>query len=90
MCEIERTEIEYLGLIVSEGEICMDPIKTKAITDWPKPNEKKDLRQFLGFCNCYRRFIKGYSGVAKPLTYLTGNVNWKWDSIQQLAFDELK
>ena len=89
-CEIERAEIEYLGLIVSEGQIRMDPIKMKAIAEWPKPNKKKDLQQFLGFCNFYRRFIKGYSGVAKPLTYLTGNVNWKWDSIQQLAFNELK
>src|SRR6267143_1011238 len=44
-CEIEKKEIEYLGLIVSEGQIHMDPIKTKAITDWPKPNKKKDLQQ---------------------------------------------
>ena len=88
-CEIEHAEIEYLGLIVSEGQIRMDPIKTKAMADWPKPNKKKDLQQFLGFCNFYRRFIKGYSGVAKPLTYLTRNINWKWDPIQQLTFDEL-
>jgi len=47
----------------------MDPIKMKAIAEWPKPNKKKDLQQFLGFCNFYHRFIKGYSGVAKT-TYI--------------------
>ena len=68
----------------------MDPVKTKVIAEWPKPTKLKELQQFLGFCNFYYRFIKGYSGVAKPLTYLTGNVQWKWDKIQQLAFEELK
>ena len=89
-CEIKRKEIEYLGLIISEGQIRMDPIKTKAIADWPKPNKKKDLQQFLGFCNFYRRFIKGYSGVAKPLTYLTGKDPWSWKTPQYHAFKELK
>src|SRR5882762_6408345 len=55
-----------------------------------KTKQKKELQKFLGFFNFYRRFIKGYSRVAKPLTYLTGNINWKWDSIQQLVFNELK
>ena len=68
----------------------MDPIKTKVIAEWPKPTKLKELQQFLGFCNFYQRFIRGYSGVAKPLTYLTGKVQWKWDAIQQLAFNELK
>jgi len=89
-CEIEHSEIKYLGLIVSEGQIHMDPIKMKAIAEWPKPKKLKELQQFLGFCNFYRRFIRGYSGVSQTLTYLTGKVQWKWDSIQQLAFNELK
>src|SRR5882762_5449147 len=89
-CEIERKEIKYLGLIVSEGQIHMDPVKTKAIAEWLKPMKLKELQQFLGFCNFYWRFIKGYSGVAKPLTYLTGKVPWSWDAPQHHAFEELK
>ena len=63
-CEIKKGEIKYLGLIVSEGQIQMDPIKTKAIAEWPKPKKLKDLQQLLSFCNLYWWFIKGYSGVA--------------------------
>ena len=68
----------------------MDPIKTKAIAEWPKPTKLKELQQFLGFCNFYWRFIKGYSSVAKPLTFLTGKVPWEWNAPQHHAFEELK
>lgn len=40
-CEFERGEVEYLGLLIKQGEIHMDPVKTKAITDWPTPRSKK-------------------------------------------------
>ena len=62
----------------------------EAIAKWLKPKNKKELQQFLGFANFYRRFIEGYSKVVKPLTKLTGNEIWKWNSEQQDAFDELK
>ena len=68
----------------------MDLIKTKAIAEWPKPTKLKELQQFLGFCNFYCWFIKGYSGVAKPLTYLIGKVPWSWNTPQQHTFDKLK
>jgi hypothetical protein len=52
-CSFNQTSVEYLGLIILEGEICMDPIKLKAIQDWPLPRKVKDIQKFLRFCNFY-------------------------------------
>jgi hypothetical protein len=89
-CYFEKEEIEFLGLIISEKGIRMDPHKVKAITDWPIPMTKRELQQFLGFVNFYRRFVKGFAKIAKPLTKLTGKTDWLWTELQQKAFQELK
>jgi hypothetical protein len=89
-CYFEKEEIEFLGLIISEEGIRMDPHKVKAITDWPIPTTKRELQQFLGFVNFYRRFVKGFAKIAKPLTKLTGKTDWLWMELQQKAFQELK
>jgi hypothetical protein len=49
----------------------MDPIKLKAVKDWPRPKTIKDIQKFLGFCNFYRRFVQDYSELARPLFDLT-------------------
>ena len=49
----------------------MDPVKLKAVTNWPTPKTKKDIQKFLGFCNFYRRFVQDYSAIARPLFNLT-------------------
>ena len=54
-CFFDKTSIEYLGLIISEGHIKMDPTKILGITQWPVSKKLKDLQSFLGFCNFYRR-----------------------------------
>ena len=59
-CVFEATHIEYLGYVIEEGKIMMDPVKVKGIVDWPAPTTLKQLRSFLGFCNYYRKFIKKY------------------------------
>ena len=89
-CEFEVNEVEYLGVIVGSGKIRMDPKKVSAMTGWKEPTKKKEVQSFLGFCNFFRRFIRGFSGVARPLTQLTGNAEWVWKQEQQDAFDELK
>ena len=89
-CEFKKQQIDFLGLIVSKGKVEMDPIKVSGIQQWPVPNNKKELQQFLGFCNFYRRFVKDYSKIAKPMTQLTGNDTWKWEMEQQTAFNTLK
>jgi len=63
-CSFNQTSVEYLGLIISEGELHMDPVKLKAVQDWPKPKKVKDIQQFLGFCNFYHRFVQDYSTLA--------------------------
>ena len=52
-CLFNRTSVEYLGLIISEGELCMDPIKLAAVRKWPRLKTVKDIQKFLGFCNFY-------------------------------------
>jgi hypothetical protein len=90
-CEFEKTCIEYLGLIISENHVKMDPVKVKGIMDWPIPKKVKDVQAFIGFCNFYRRFIEGFSWIARPLSQLTQkDVEWAWTSEAQDAFDELK
>lgn len=66
-CEFEKDSVEYLGLVIKEGELHMDPVKTKAITEWPVPRNKKDVQSFRGFANFYRHFIKDFGKITKPL-----------------------
>ncbi len=89
-CKFEVPEMEYLGVIISEGSIYMDPIKVKGITEWLTLTKKKELQSFLGFMNFYHHFIKNYSKIVKPMTQLTGNKPWKWGAKQQDMFDQLK
>ena len=90
-CEFSVTTCEYLGYILSPDGFRMSPDKISAITDWPVPRKVKDIQSFLGFCNFYRRFIYGYSGITIPLTRLTrSNIRWDWSSSCQDAFDTLK
>ncbi|XP_072074402.1 uncharacterized protein [Arachis hypogaea] len=69
----------------------MDQGKVKAIKEWEPPNKVSKLRSFLGLANYYKRFIKGYSAKAAPLTNLfKKNHSWEWSKECQKAFDELK
>ncbi len=67
-CKFEVLETEYLGVIISEGSIHMDPVKIQGIAEWPVPTKKQQLQSFLRFTNFYQRFIKGYSKIVKPMT----------------------
>ena len=90
-CEFDQREVNYLGLIIQPGQIAMDPIKLKGIADWPRPTTLKQVRSFLGFGNFYRRFIEGFSQIARPLIELTKkDVPFEWTSRQEGAFLMLK
>jgi len=90
-CEFEKTTIEYLGLIISQGQIEMDPVKIAGVTEWPTPENKKGVQSFVGFTNFYRRFIKDFSHHAGPLSNLTKKgIVWNWGEAEQVAFDKLK
>ena len=64
-CEFCREKIEWLGMVIQEGKITMDPGKLKGIQDWPAPTMVKQVRGFLGFGNFYWRFIQGFSEIAR-------------------------
>jgi hypothetical protein len=86
---VKRTK--YLGFIISTDGIETDPEKTIAITQWEPPRSVRGVQSFLGFCNFYRRFIKDYGRVARPLNRLTRKDQpFNFDDACQRAFKELK
>lgn len=70
-CHFFRKTVKYLGHIVSEDGVKTDPDKIAALTSWPRPNNISELKSFLGFTGYYRRFVRDYSKIAKPLNDLT-------------------
>src|SRR6202046_3183198 len=89
-CSFMQTSIEYLSIIISEGQIRMDPAKVKGITDCPVPRTVKHVQAFLGFCNFYRRFIQDFSSIARPLFDLTKkDVPFLWTPAHDKAFQAL-
>ncbi|XP_035862265.1 uncharacterized protein LOC118496109 [Sander lucioperca] len=70
-CQFFKTSVKYLGHVVSANGVEIDPAKIAALTTWPRPNNIKELKSFLGFAGYYRRFIKDYSKIARPLNDLT-------------------
>ena len=90
-CDFEKKEIDYLGVIVGNGKIQMDPKKLNGVADWPKLKNLTDICKFLRFTGYYWYFIQGYSKIAQPLLDLTKKaVVWDWGKKQQKAFEELK
>jgi len=63
-CKFEKTEVEYLGVIISQNSVKMDPVKVAGVTEWPIPSNRKEMQSFLGFTNFYHRFIQGFSHTA--------------------------
>lgn len=70
-CQFFRTSVRYLGHIVSANGVETDQAKIASLTTWPRPTNISELKSFLGFAGYYRRFIKDYSKIAKPLNDLT-------------------
>ena len=89
-CFFERDSVDYLGTIVGNGEIRMDPAKVEMVTTWPVPKCKKDIQSFLRFCGFYQWHIQGFHSIAQPLTSLMKVVPWEWMLKEQETFDTLK
>jgi hypothetical protein len=66
-CEFEHTRIEYLGSIIKQGKVEINPKKISAIIDWKAPKKVKEIQAFLGTLNEYRQFIQGFLTIACPL-----------------------
>ena len=69
-CDFYRDRIQYLGHIISEEVIYVDPEKIEAIMNWPTPRNVTDVRSFMGLAGYYQRFIEGFSKVAHAITSL--------------------
>ena len=90
-CEFWLKQVAFLGHVVSEKGIEMDPAKIEAITKWPRPNTVTEVRSFLGLAGYYRRFVEGFSLLALPLTQLMRKgVKFEWNEERQKSFEELK
>ncbi|KAJ0433607.1 putative nucleotidyltransferase, Ribonuclease H [Helianthus annuus] len=90
-CEFWLREVQFLGHVVSEHGIQVDPAKVEAVMNWQEPKTPTEIRSFLGLAGYYRRFIENFSRIAAPLTLLTRkNSKFDWGPKQQESFDILK
>jgi hypothetical protein len=90
-CSFFQKEIHYLGHIISDEGISVDPEKVKAIMEWPVPKNAHEVRSFMGLAGYYRRFVEGFSKIAKPITMLQcKGVRYEWTEECDRAFIELK
>ena len=90
-CTFCTRQIEYLGSIVSEEGISVDPTKIKDIIEWPRPTSVSEIRGFLGISRWYRTFLRNYVLIATPLTNLLrkgSKINW--ETQHEESFEELK
>jgi RNase H-like domain found in reverse transcriptase/Reverse transcriptase (RNA-dependent DNA polymerase) len=90
-CKFRKLKIKYLGLVIEEGKLAMDPAKLKGILEWPMQKTVKEVRSFQGFGNFYCHFIKGFSHLAHPLNdLLKKDKKFVWSEECQETFDLLK
>ncbi|GJZ36791.1 putative reverse transcriptase domain-containing protein [Tanacetum coccineum] len=84
-------KVQFLGHVINSEGIHVDPAKIESIKDWVSPKSPTEIRQFLGLAGYYRRFIEGFSKIAKPMTKLTQKkVKFVWGDKQEAAFQTLK
>ena len=91
--EFDVTKTKFLGLIVSKDGISMDPEKIKVIQEWETPRNLTEVQSFVGFCNFYRRFIKDFSKILRPMIELSKKElksQFQWSTKCQDAFNTLK
>jgi len=90
-CEFNQNKVEFLGYILSGDDVSTNPKKIKSIEEWTRPENIKEVSRLIGLCNYYRRFVKYFAKIAKPLHNLTRkNIKFLWTNECENAFKELK
>ena len=90
-CDFWLKEVSFLGHIVSSEGISVEPAKIEAVVNWKPPRSVTKVRSFLGLARYYRRFVKGFSVIASPLTkLLRKGVKFEWTDKCQDSFEQLK
>ncbi|GKA98204.1 putative reverse transcriptase domain-containing protein [Tanacetum coccineum] len=90
-CDFWIRIVQFLGHLIDSQGLHVDPAKIEAVKNWTSPTTPTEVRQFLGLAGYYRRFIEGFSKIAKPLTKLTQkNKKYIWGEEQESAFQLLK
>ena len=89
-CALLRPLVSFLGFVLSAEGITVDPGKTAAIRDWPTPKTPFEVRSFHGLVQFYRRFVKGFSSLAAPLTDLLKATTFEWSAPSDRAFQQIK
>ena len=92
-CVFARSELEFLGHILSTDGLRVDPKETSAVADWPVPKDIPQLRSFLGMANCFRKFIEYFALRTLPLTRMLRKDSiaaWEWTPESQAAFEDIK
>jgi len=92
-CKLGRREVQFLGHRVGNGHTSMERAKVEAVQEYPRPQTPKQLRRFLGMAGFYRRFVRGYSSIAAPMTDMLTKVEGgklRWTREREEAFENLK
>ncbi|GJR83450.1 putative reverse transcriptase domain-containing protein [Tanacetum coccineum] len=90
-CEFWIPKVQFLGHVIDSKGIHVDPAKIESIKDWASPKNPTEIRQFLGLAGYYKRFIEGFSKIAKSMTKLTQkNVKFDWGEKEETAFQLIK
>ena len=90
-CSFDCNQVEFLGYVISSEDISMDLAKVETVLEWQTPRSLRDVQCFLGFANCYRKFIHDYSQLILPLTQLTTKgKSFVWPKEANMTFVDLK
>jgi hypothetical protein len=90
-CSFAQRKIDYLGHVISGDGVATNPAKITPIEGWPVPENTKMLRSFLGLVGYYRKFVRNFGIICKPLTELLKKHSlFQWTSVHQDAFTALK